>query len=310
MSNLNAPASVESAPSAPVLAPTFEARPGNLTSLGAVPIHRLLPRSGRRLVGPWCFADRFDARGAAIEMDVPPHPHTGLQTVSWLLDGRIHHCDSLGEESTATPGVLNLMTAGRGIAHSEVTPEGGVGALDGVQLWIALPEAARETAPAFARHEDLPVATLEGGRATVIVGALDGQVSPARAFSPIVGAEIAARARVVVPLEAGWEHALVMLRGGALLDGQELTTDTLYYLGGGRAEIALDCRGEDPRVLLLGGAPFGETVLMWWNFVARTADEVAAARDDWAAGTRFGEVRGYRGRRLDAPPLVARPTSG
>ena len=308
MSNLTASASVESAPAAaPVLAPTFEARPGNLTSLGAVPIHRLLPRSGRRLVGPWCFADRFDARGAAVEMDVPPHPHIGLQTVSWLLDGRIHHRDSLGEESTATPGVLNLMTAGRGIAHSEVTPEGGVGALDGVQLWIALPEAARETAPAFARHQDLPVATLEGGHATVIVGALGGHESPARAFSPIVGAEIAARARVVVPLEPGWEHALVMLRGGALLDGQDLTTDTLYYLGGGRAEIALDCRGGDPRVLLLGGAPFGETVLMWWNFVARTADEVAAARDDWAAGARFGEVRGYRGRRLDAPPLVARP---
>jgi redox-sensitive bicupin YhaK (pirin superfamily) len=179
-----------------------------------------------------------------------------------------------------------------------------------VQLWIALPAAARETAPAFARHADLPVATLEGGRATVIVGALAGHLSPARAFSPIVGAEIAARSRVVVPLESGWEHALVMLRGGATLDGQELTTDTLYYLGGGRAEIALDCRGEDPRVLLIGGAPFGETVLMWWNFVARTADEVAAARDDWAAGARFGEVRGYRGQRLAAPPLVARPTSG
>jgi redox-sensitive bicupin YhaK (pirin superfamily) len=142
------------------------------------------------------------------------------------------------------------------------------------------------------------------------VGALAGLPSPARAFSPIVGAEIAARSRVVVPLEPGWEHAVVMLRGGATLDGQELTTDTLYYLGGGRAEIALDCRGDDPRALLLGGAPFGDTVIMWWNFVAGTPHEVAAARDDWAAGARFGEVRGYRGQRLDAPPLVARPTSG
>jgi redox-sensitive bicupin YhaK (pirin superfamily) len=295
---------------APPLTPTFEARPGNLTSLGAVPIHRLLPRAGRRLIGPWCFADRFDARGAAVEMDVPPHPHIGLQTVSWLLEGRIHHRDSLGEESTAVPGVLNLMTAGRGIAHSEVTPEGGVGALDGVQLWIALPAADRATPPAFARHHDLPVATLAGGRATVIVGTLAGLASPARSFSPVVGAEIAARTRVVVPLEAAWEHGLVILRGAAALDGQELTTDTLYYLGGGRAEIALDCRGDDPRALLLGGAPFGEPVLMWWNFVARTPDEVAAARDDWAAGARFGEVRGYRGRRLDAPPLLPRPTSG
>jgi redox-sensitive bicupin YhaK (pirin superfamily) len=311
MSNLGAPGPVENAAAAASLpAPAFEARPGNLTSLGAVPIHRLLPRAGRRLVGPWCFADRFDARGAAIEMDVPPHPHIGLQTVSWLLEGRIHHRDSLGEESTATPGVLNLMTAGRGIAHAEVTPEGGVGALDGVQLWVALPAAERATAPAFARHEDLPVASLDGGRVTVIVGAVAGHVSPARAFSPIVGAEIAARSRVVIPLEAGWEHALVMLRGAATLEGRELTTDTLYYLGGGRSEIALECRGDDPRALLLGGAPFGEPVLMWWNFVARTPDEVAAARDDWAAGARFGEVRGYRGRRLDAPPLLARPTSG
>jgi hypothetical protein len=310
MSNLSAPPSVES-PTAPAPAPVpaFEARPGTLTSLGAVPIHRLLPRSGRRLVGPWCFADRFDARGAAIEMDVPPHPHIGLQTVSWLLEGRIHHRDSLGEESTAEPGVLNLMTAGRGIAHAEVTPDGGVGALDGVQLWIALPAGARDTAPAFARHADLPVVALDGGHATVIVGALDGHVSPARAFSPVVGAEIAARARVTVPLDAAWEHALVMLRGAATLDGQELTTDTLYYLGGGRSEIGLDCRGDDPRALLIGGAPFGESVLMWWNFVARMPDEVARARDDWAAGARFGEVRGYRGQRLEAPPLVARPTS-
>jgi redox-sensitive bicupin YhaK (pirin superfamily) len=205
---------------------------------------------------------------------------------------------------------LNLMTAGRGIAHAEVTPDGGVGALDGVQLWIALPAAARDTAPAFARHADLPVAALDGGRATVIVGALGGQVSPARAFSPVVGAEIAARARVTVPLDPAWEHALVMLRGAATLDGQELTTDTLYYLGGGRSEIGLDCRGGDPRALLIGGAPFGESVLMWWNFVARTPDEVARARDDWAAGARFGAVRGYRGQRLPAPPLVARPTSG
>lgn len=310
MSNLTASDSAEPASPAPALAPAFEARPGNLTSLGAVPIHRLLPRSGRRLVGPWCFADRFDARGAAVEMDVPPHPHIGLQTVSWLLEGRIHHRDSLGEESTAAPGVLNLMTAGRGIAHSEVTPEGGVGALDGVQLWVALPAADRAAAPAFARHQDLPVAALAGGRATVLMGSLAGLVSPARAFSPMVGAEIAARGRVVVPLDPAWEHALVMLRGGALLDGrEELAADTLYYLGGGRSEIALDCRGDDPRALLLGGAPFGETVLMWWNFVARTSDEVAAARDDWAAGARFGEVRGYRGQRLAAPPLVARPTA-
>jgi redox-sensitive bicupin YhaK (pirin superfamily) len=242
-------------------------------------------------------------------MDVAPHPHIGLQTVSWLLEGELVHNDSLGLEGPAGPGVLNLMTAGRGIAHAEETPPENAGRLRGVQLWVALPERTRETAPAFDQHRELPVVELPGGRATVIMGRLGGTPSPARAFSPLVGAEVSGEAgrRLVLPLDADFEHALVPLQGGCRLDGQPLAVDTLYYLGLGRRELALVAEPGPARALLLGGAPFGETVLMWWNFVARTTEEIVAAREDWEAGRRFGEVAAYRGPRLAAPPFVARP---
>jgi redox-sensitive bicupin YhaK (pirin superfamily) len=178
-----------------------------------------------------------------------------------------------------------------------------------VQLWVALPEASRETAPAFEQQATLPVLELPGGGATLIVGELGGLRSPSRAFSPIVGAELHAESgrRLAVPLEFGFEHALVPLQGSCQLDGQALSIDTLYYLGCGRRQLVVETEREPVRALLLGGAPFGETILMWWNFVARTTDEIVAAREDWEAGRRFGEVRAYEGPRLDAPPFVARP---
>jgi redox-sensitive bicupin YhaK (pirin superfamily) len=153
-------------------------------------------------------------------MDVAPHPHMGLQTVSWLLEGEVLHHDSLGFAGPARPGVLNLMTAGRGIAHAEETPSDNTGRLRGVQLWVALPEASRETAPAFDQHLKLPVAELEGGQATLIMGELAGVRSPARAFSPIVGADLAGKRgrRLVFPLDPGFEHALVLLQGGCRRD--------------------------------------------------------------------------------------------
>ena len=243
--------------------------------------------------------------GPDARVDVPPHPHIGLQTVSWLLEGEILHNDSLGEQGTARPGVLNLMTAGRGIAHSEESPAGSQGRLHGVQLWVALPEAHRETAPSFEQHADLPVLHRGGGRITVIQGELEGQRSPARAFSPMVGAELGLDpgARLGLQLDPGWEHALVPLRAEARLEGQPLVPETLYYLGRGRREIVVEGGDEAAVLLLIGGAPFGETILMWWNFVARTPAEIAAAREDWQAGRHFGEVGGYAGDRTSAPPL-------
>ena len=283
-----------------------------LADLGAITVRRLLPRKARRLVGPWCFLDVFGpVKQAGLKpMDVPPHPHIGLQTVTWLFAGDALHRDSLGSEARAVPGSLNLMTAGRGIAHSEETPSDAAGAVHGVQLWIALPDAHRDTAPAFHHYADRPHVDVPGGRVTVILGRMWEVSPPGRTFSPLIGAEIAAdRApRVVLPLDPSFEHAVVPIDSGLALDGRALAADTLYYLGTGRDEICLTVEpGRRPRALLLGGAPLGESVLMWWNFVARTADEIVSAREDWQAGRRFGEVRGYAGERLEAPAYVARP---
>jgi hypothetical protein len=205
--------------------------------------------------------------------------------------------------------VLNLMTAGRGIAHAEESPAVNAGRLWGLQLWVALPEASRDTAPAFEQQRGLPVVELQGGRATLIMGQLAGVRSPARAFSPMVGADVAGEPerRLVIPLEPGFEHAVVPLHGHCQLDGQALAVDTLYYLGCGRRELVLESGREPARLMLLGGAPFGETILMWWNFVARTTEEIVAAREDWHAGRRFGDVAAYSGPRIEAPPFVARP---
>jgi redox-sensitive bicupin YhaK (pirin superfamily) len=311
LSNLAPTASAESATSEPAGQPVLEALPGRVTDLLGLPIRRLLPRSQRRLVGPWCFLDSYGPLTFASgkPMDVAPHPHIGLQTVSWLLDGEVVHNDSLGFTGPAAPGVLNLMTAGRGIAHAEETPAQNDGHLRGLQLWVALPEASRGTTPAFEQHDALPVVALQGGRATVLIGALDGVRSPARAFSPIVGADVAGEAdrRLVLPLDPGFEHALVPLRGECALDGRALDVDTLYYLGLGRTELVLESGRDPARLMLIGGAPFGETILMWWNFVARTTEEIVAAREDWQAGRRFGEVAAHAGPRIEAPPFVARP---
>lgn len=302
---------IERCPSNAAAAPTIQVLAGHRTDLGGLVVRRLLPRSARRLVGPWCFLDAYGPTTPATgrAMDVPPHPHIGLQTVSWVLAGEVHHNDSLGAQGVARPGTLNLMTSGRGIAHSEETLPEMQGPLHGLQLWVALPDAHRNVEPAFDAYEVLPTAELPGGRARVFMGELAGVRSPARAFSPIVGADVVAPSsdRVVIPVERGFEHALVLIAGEGTLDGQPLVGDTLYYLGTGRSELCLETGGTSLRALLIGGAPFGETILMWWNFVARTTEEIVAAREDWQAGRRFGEVRAYEGKRLDAPPFVARP---
>jgi quercetin 2,3-dioxygenase len=313
LSNLAPSTTAESFVCDPSPGATIEALPGNHVDLGGIAIRRLLPRSKRRLVGAWCFFDsfgplRFDQSKG---MDVPPHPHIGIQTVTWLLAGEVLHKDSLGSEGLARPGVLNLMTAGRGIAHSEETPPENSGHLRGAQLWLALPESSRNAEPAFEHQTRLPVLSLTGGQATLILGELGGRASPARIFSPIIGAELAVAIdrELVIPLDREFEHALVPLEGECELEGQPLAIDTLYYLGTSRRELRLKAGAVASRALLVGGAPLGETVLMWWNFVARTTEEIIEARTDWETGRRFGEVRAYAGERLVAPPFLARPVS-
>jgi quercetin 2,3-dioxygenase len=287
----------------------IESWPAHTAQLGPLTIRRALPVRQRRMVGPWCFLDRYGpvTFQAGKPMDVAPHPHIGLQTVSWILDGEVLHRDSLGFESLIVAGELNLMTSGRAISHSEETPPHASGALNGVQLWVALPDKVRNTDPAFNHYRSLPVIESQGGRATVFMGTLAGIHSPALAFSPMVGAQLSVDGggELWTDLHPRFEHALFVLDGAASLEGEDLAPDILYYLAPGRAELALTSRG-GARLLLIGGAPFGERILMWWNFVARTHEEIDRARREWQSGTAFGEVKGYAGPRLEAPALVGR----
>jgi len=284
---------------------SIQSLPARTTTLGSLKIVRALPRRQRRMVGPWCFLDRYGPIGFSSEkaMDVAPHPHMGLQTVSWLVEGEVVHKDTLGYEALMRAGQLNLMTSGRGIAHSEETPKGNSGRLSGVQLWVALPDSQRNIAPLFDHYASLPVFNFPSGEAIVIAGEVGGVRSPARSFSPIVGAEISLHdaETATLPLNARFEHAIFVLSGDSVLDGQPLEADTLHYLGPGRDQLQLKSR--DARILLIGGEPFPEPIVMWWNFVARTREELAEARNDWAAHQRFGEVKTYHGPRIEAPEL-------
>lgn len=269
---------------------------------------RALPRRARRMVGPWCFLDRFDASrlgsppAVPASMDVPPHPHIGLQTLTWLFGGQVLHRDSLGSEQTIRPGELNLMTAGRGIAHSEESRGAMAAALSGLQLWTAMPDAARNSVPHFDHYGNLPRWTGDGADAIVAIGRLGAAISPARSFSPLVGAEIRFRGGPAsIPLDPSFEHALYVVEGRVTLEGAAIVPDVLAYLGAGREGI--EPAGDAGAVaFLLGGAPFREEILMWWNFVARTDREMETARSDWETGSRFDVVRGYPGGRLAAPP--------
>jgi quercetin 2,3-dioxygenase len=269
-------------------------------------VTRTLPHRDRRMVGAWCFIDQYGPEdlSASSGMRVPPHPHTGLQTVSWLVAGDVLHRDSLGSHQLVRPGELNLMTAGRGISHSEESPPDRSPTLHGVQLWVAMPEQDRNVGPHFEHHADLPVLTDSGLSVTVIMGSLDGATSAAQVYSPLVGAEavLAAGADVHLPLRPEFEYAVLMVSGSVSVDAVVLPPGPLLYLGTGRSDLAL--RADGPaRLLLLGGEPFDEQIVMWWNFVGRSHDEIVGFRTEWASGDQFGEVRGYDGEPLPAPPL-------
>ncbi|GAA0503622.1 hypothetical protein Ade02nite_35640 [Paractinoplanes deccanensis] len=270
-------------------------------------VTRTLPNRQRRTVGAWCFLDAYgpqDLTGSA-GMRVGPHPHTGLQTVTWLLAGEVLHRDTLGTVQEIRPGQLNLMTAGRGIAHSEETPAVHSPILHGVQLWVALPHAARDMPPAFAHHADLPVVSDGGLTITVLMGTLAGATSPAVCHTPLVGAEIslADGAEAELPLEPAFEYAVLALDGAPTIDGVTLKQGPLLYAGEGRRSLRLSTESAS-RLLLLGGEPFDERLVMWWNFVARDHDEIVQMRADWADHTpRFGEVHGYDGPPMPAPPM-------
>jgi quercetin 2,3-dioxygenase len=288
--------------------PTREIFPGREVLLGeSTKVRRLLPNLGRRLVGAWCFVDHYgpDDIAATDGMRVPPHPHMGLQTVSWLLDGEVHHRDSIGSDVVIRPGELGLMTSGEAITHAEYSPVPHPALLHGVQLWVALPGADLTTAAGWRHHRDLPVVTDTGVTITVIMGSLAGAESPGRAFTALVGGDVAIRsgAATLLPVEPDFEHAVLVMSGAAEIDGVALEPGTMLYLGCARRDLRLSALS-DCRLLLLGGEPFAEEIVMWWNFVGRSHADIAAARDAWERGERFGTVPAA-GEPLAAPPLPA-----
>ena len=273
----------------------------------AMSVTRTLPNTSRRMVGAWCFLDYYgpDDISRSGGMRVPPHPHIGLQTVSWLVSGEVLHRDSLGNRQLVTPGQLNLMTAGHGIAHSEESPASHSPMLHGVQLWTALPDRDRHVSPHFVHLPKLPELSDSGISVSVIMGEFGGAVSPADVYSPLAGVEVVldARADTRLPLQPDWEYAALILTGAVEVDGLVQSPGPLLYLGSGRVDLTLVAERAS-RLLVIGGEPFEEHIVMWWNYVGRDHDDIAIAREDWVrADTRFGPVHGYRGDRLPAPPL-------
>jgi redox-sensitive bicupin YhaK (pirin superfamily) len=255
-------------------------------------VRRTLPQRERSLIGAWCFADHYgpDEVDDTGGMVVPPHPHTGLQTVSWLFVGEIEHRDSAGHHALVRPGELNLMTGGHGVSHSEVSTPGTT-TLHGVQLWVALPEEARD-APADFEYYAPRVLSGPGWRAAVFLGSLLGDSSPVRTATPLLGAEVVLDpgARLDLAVDASFEHGVLLDLGSVVVEGEQVKPAELAYVEPGRSTLTLEAL-EASRVVLLGGPPFGEQIVMWWNFVGRTHEDVVAAREEWQAQiTRDGDV--------------------
>jgi len=285
--------------------PCVEVTASHAAQVGHMRVRRALPRRARRTVGAWCFADHMGPVSVSEErgVDIGPHPHIGLQTVTWLVAGEILHRDSLGTEQLIRPGQLNLMTAGHGVAHSEEATSYR-GDLQGVQLWVAQPEATRHGRAAFEHHASLPSVELDAGLATVLVGTLGDIASPARRDTDHVGVDLTLTGgTTTAPADPAFEYAFVVLEGTLTVDSQPVGPGHLAYLGFGRDELSFTATGRS-RALLIGGVPFPETIVMWWNFVGRTRDEIASAYEDWQSTSgRFGAVDS------DLPAMTApRPT--
>ena len=272
---------------------------------------RSLPHKERRMVGAWCFVDVFGPTDVHHQagMTVPPHPHCGLQTVSWLVQGTALHRDSIGTTALVEPGRAAIMNAGNGIAHSENSPVDHGPVLHGAQLWVALPEHARNGEHSFTLHEQAPTMDTPGLRARVFVGRMGTTVAPAQSVTALMGAELSPespqRRTGSVPLDPAYEHILVPLVGTVRVRARDVRSAQAIYLGTDRDQLDLELTS-DARDLLLGGLPFEEEIVMWWNFVARTHEEIEQARQQWNAGgdPRFGEVSHYPGpERLSAPEL-------
>jgi redox-sensitive bicupin YhaK (pirin superfamily) len=282
-----------------------------LGGLRAMTVRRTLPQRERSLVGAWCFLDHYGPDRVADSggMQVPGHPHTGLSTVSWLFTGTVEHRDTTGAHALVRPGELNLMTAGRGVAHSEFsTPDTEV--LHGAQLWLALPDRARFIDPGFAHHAPTPV-DLDGARTSVFLGEIAGSRSPVVTHSPVLGAELTMRQgrMLEVPLAAEFEHGVLVDTGTVTVNGQPAKAAELVYCPPGARALRL-VADTDSRILLIGGEPLGEQIVMWWNFIGRSHEEIVEFRADWereraagGGGARYGAFPSAWPFALGAPEL-------
>jgi redox-sensitive bicupin YhaK (pirin superfamily) len=270
-------------------------------------VARVLPDKQIRMIGAWCFLDHYgpeDVSGAA-GMQVWAHPHTGLQTVSWLFDGEVEHRDSLGSQAMVRPGELNIMTAGHGIVHSEISQPDKPPMLHGVQLWVALPDAVRNTEPAFQSYADLPDLIRPGVHGKVLIGEIDGTTSPALAYSPLCGGDLflAAGADVRLSVAESFEYGIFVVAGQVVAESTTVGVDQLLYLGDGRRSIRLRSPAGG-RVIMLGGQPFVEDVVMWWNFIGRSHQEIVGFRSAWERrDARFPPVLSRTEKVMEAPPM-------
>ncbi|KNX39637.1 pirin family protein [Luteipulveratus halotolerans] len=313
MSNPEKSPTVEVCDSAgPPAAQLLTAREVPLGGLRAMPVRRTLPQRARSLIGAWCFIDHYgpDDVSQTGGMSVAGHPHTGLQTVSWLFSGEIEHRDSIGSHAIVRPGQMNLMTAGSGIAHSEYsTPT--TTTLHGAQLWVALPNEFRDAPAAFEHFSPEPV-DVDGASVLVFLGSLLGSTSPVTTFTPLIGAEVTLRPgqTLDIPVDPAYEHGVLVDTGSATVAGVAAQRSELVYQPTSCSTLTVTAAADDAtRVLVLGGEPLGEQILMWWNFVGRTQDEVEAYRDAWererttGSGGRYGALPSQWSETIPAPDM-------
>ena len=270
-----------------------------LTTRTEVDIKRSIPQPALRRIGAWVFVDHFGPTKQVDGMVVANHPHTGLQTVTWPFAGRVEHRDSVGSIQVLEPGQLNLMTAGSGISHSELSLVDSE-SLHAAQLWLALPEAARNQAPSFEHYGELPVISFGTTKATVFIGSLGSAVSPAKIYSPLVGAELQVSDSTELPLDPAFEHGILLVSGNLTVNGEAVAVDELAYLPVGQSA---QIQG-DGVALLIGGEPFTEHIVMWWNFIGRSHAEIVAWREAWnAQGEDWPSFEDRVGGWIPAPEL-------